>query len=104
MSVIKYVADTAFNATIGMACGVVDAGINVVVATGGVVAPALSVLKAGQRQTNKGWADKARDAKWILPHLYSSVVDVVNPGFIFDNDIKAGVVTSAIATPIFAIA
>ena len=103
MNVLKYISDTAYNAVIGLPCGMVDTAFCVGKSAVGVAASAVSVLTLGASRHVNRVADKTYQTTYILPHLYVPVLNVVNPHAYTDCD-SFGVVTANTAMPIFQVA
>lgn len=67
----------------------------------GVVASAVSIVTLGAYPKVNNIADFASASWKILPNLYMGTVEIIHPGFIFDENHRCGIITSKIAKPIF---
>ena len=100
MNILKYAYQTAYNAVIGVPCGLFDAGKAAVNTTAGIAGTALSILTVGKSQRVNGWASYTRSSFEIFPNLYSSLIRVVYPKAYIDATHK-GYVTAYVAAPVF---
>lgn len=101
MNAVNYIFDTAFNTVIGLPLSAYQSLSATVDAGAGVVGAALSVLTGGIFTPINDIADYTVRADYILPCFYVGIGQVVNPRFSFDPINPMGIVTDALAAPIF---
>jgi hypothetical protein len=104
MNAINYIFDTTFNAVIGLPLAAYETLSLTTEATVGVAGSAASILTGGIFTPINKLADFTKKASYILPQLYIGIGSVVNPDFSFDPENPMGLVTQAVAAPIFSLA
>lgn len=99
MSSVEYIGNSCLNLLL-LPFNIAGNAVNATCTVVGVASSVLSVGTFGQIQTVNNFADLTRHAYSIVPNVYKSVLEVVNP-YSRCEEGKRGILTESIATPIF---